>query len=85
MFNNCCNLVAINLSHFDTQEVINMQNMFDYCYKLIKIDLSSFNTQNVTNMSNMYEECKSLFKINRKSFIKNKNKLLKSKLFIIEI
>ena len=52
--------VLINLSNFNTKNVIDMGYMFNGCSSLTSIDLSSFNTNNVTNMSCMFRGCSSL-------------------------
>ena len=57
MFSNCYNLKNINLSNFNTQNVINMSNMFYDCKSLTNINLSNFNTQNFTYMSYMFFGC----------------------------
>jgi len=45
MFNGCSSLKDINLSNFNTQNVINMNAMFERCSSLKEINLSNFNTQ----------------------------------------
>ena len=67
MFYNCKNLIDINLSYFDTQEVTNMYDMFYGCDKLISLDLSSLNTKNVEMMFGMFMYCNSLSNINLSS------------------
>ena len=57
MFNDCKNLIDINLNNLDTSKVTNMSNMFYGCYGLEIIDLSSIDTSNVTNMSAMFGTC----------------------------
>ena len=44
---------SINLSSFDTSNIISMYGMFSNS-KLTSADFSSFNTEKVTNMSNMF-------------------------------
>ena len=68
MFCGCSNITSIDLSSFDTKNVIKMNNMFDKCYNLKDIDLSSFNTENVSNMSYMFSVCSNLKNINLSSF-----------------
>ena len=46
MFQNCYELTSIDLSNFDTRNVINFQDMFRDNYKLKYIDISSFNIIN---------------------------------------
>ena len=54
-------ITSLNLSNFNTDKVIDMNNMFTYCWSLKSINLSSFNTSNVTKMNEMFFECKSFF------------------------
>ena len=44
----------IDLSSFDTKNVINMYSMFLNTENIHELDFSSFNTENVTNMSKMF-------------------------------
>ena len=68
IFYNCDNLIKIDLSSFNTQNITNMFGMFSDCINLIEINLSSFNTKNVTNMSYMFNNCKNLIELNLLSF-----------------
>ena len=72
MFFGCENLIYIDLSSFNTINIINTSNMFSGCKKLINIDLSSFNTKNVKNMSQMFYDCNKLIRIDL-SFFNTKN------------
>ena len=64
MFYNCKNITNIDLSNFDTKNVLNMNNMFAYCESLISIDgISKLNTSNVVNMSSMFSNCISLISL----------------------
>jgi len=73
MLGKCCSLTRINLSNFNTQNVITMRSMFIKCKSLKYLDISNFNTQNVTEMDSMFKECKSLIKQN---VITNDKKIL---------
>ena len=64
MFYNCENIRNIDLSSFDTQNVIDMSYMFSRCFNLLNINLSRINTKNLKNMSNMFSNCQSLKNIN---------------------
>ena len=64
MFRYCYNLINIDLSSFDSQNVTNMSQMFCGCNNLISIDLSSLNTKNVSDMSQMFYDCNNLKNIN---------------------
>ena len=68
MFDGCVNLIKLDLSSFNTQNVKDISSMFFRCEKLIKLDLSSFNTQNVTNMRHMFKFYQNLFKLDLSSF-----------------
>ena len=61
----------VNLSSFNSNNVINMSYMFYKCSSMEKINLLSFNTLNVTNMSYMFSGCSSLKEINLLSFNTN--------------
>ena len=67
LFNDCKDLTSIDLSHFNTNYVINMRKMFHQC-EAEKIDLSGINTQNVTDMSSMLFSCVNLTNLNLSKF-----------------
>ena len=62
MFYGCSSLESIDLSSFNTTNVMNMSALFDKCSSLESLDLSSFNTTNVTDISDMFNDCCSLRK-----------------------
>ena len=72
MFSGCSSLTSLNLSFFDTKNVINMGYMFgDYksgCSSLTTFDLSTFNTKNVRDMQYMFCGCSNLESLNLDSF-----------------
>ncbi len=57
MFGYCKSLPSLDILHFDTRNVNDMQGMFRGCMSLSTLDLSNFNTEKVTNMSYMFYEC----------------------------
>ena len=70
IFYDCSSLTSLNLSNFNTNNVINMNNMFHNCSSLTFLDLSNFNTNNVTNMLFIFygvnkEKCKLICEDNR--------------------
>ena len=67
MFFGCNNLIDIDLSSFDTQNVTNIGGMFYNCNNLKRINLSSFDTKIVTNMMSMFYSCNNLTDINLSS------------------
>ena len=54
---------GISVIAYDTENVMNMNDMFRGCNSLTKLDLKNFNTKNVTNMEYMFFECSSLEKL----------------------
>ena len=54
MFYECKSLKELNLSNFNTNNVINMEYMFCGCSSLQELNLSNFNTSNVYNMNRMF-------------------------------
>ena len=55
------NLETLNLSKFDTSNVINFYAMFFYCEKLTSIaGLNNWKTKSATNMSSMFAGCQNL-------------------------
>ena len=57
MFFYCQSLISLNLSDFNTDNVIDMRNMFRKCKALTSLDLSNFNTQKVTNNRYTFYGC----------------------------
>ena len=68
MFYNCKNIIDIDFSKFNTENVTDMKYMFHGCSGLKSLNLSTFNTQNVTNMGSMFRECSNLTTVNLSSF-----------------
>ena len=65
MFDGCkYNLLSLDVSKFDTQDVKKMNNVFNDgyngCQWLTSLNLSSWNTSNVTTMKQMFSYCYSL-------------------------
>ena len=68
MFCECNNIIEIDFSKFNTENIKNMQYFLYCCSGLSSLNLSSFNTQNVDNMRNMFYGCSSLKSLNLSSF-----------------
>ena len=60
MFYNCNNLIALDLSQLDTQNMTDMNNMFYGCSGLTSLNLSTLDTHKVTDMSSMFYKCSGL-------------------------
>ena len=61
-------LTELNLSSFNTKNVVNMKYMFTKNDTLISLNLSNFNTINVENLEGLFYECIGISKLNLKSF-----------------
>ena len=68
MFYEISNLISVDLSNFDSSNVINMNEMFSGCENLINIDLSSFKSKNLKYMNEMFSGCENLIAIDLSSF-----------------
>lgn len=60
--------ITLNLSNFNTANVVNMKGMFKDSSRFTDINISSFNTSKVTDMSEMFYGATSLPTINLSSF-----------------
>ena len=62
IFSGCYKLEKLDLTYFNTQEVIDMSSLFEDCYSLkeIKIDKNKFNTRETQVMQKMFKNCYSL-------------------------
>ena len=78
MFQECNELISLDLSNFDTSKVTDMSYMFTKCHKLKKIKgINKFNTINVINMKAMFQECNELISLDLSSFNTSKIDSLK--------
>ena len=69
LFSNLPNVTEIKgLSHFNTNNVTNMDGMFMLASSLTSLNLSSFDTSNVTNMGGMFEGASLLTSLDLTSF-----------------
>ena len=68
MFYDCINITEIDLSHFDTSQVIYMNRMFYNCISLALLDLSHFDTSQVIYMNSMFYNCMSLTSLDLSNF-----------------
>ncbi len=64
----CPELTSLDLSTFNTSNVVNMEGMFQACEKLEYLNVSSFDTSSVTNFSWMFNYCENLEKIEISNF-----------------
>ena len=60
MFQRCTSLTTLDLSSFNSKEILNTSFMFTGCFALKTIDLSSFDTSKTTDMTFMFGGCSAL-------------------------
>ena len=69
MFDNCKSLEFLDLSDFDTSNVITLKGIFKGCESLKSIKgLNNFNTKNVLDFSEMFSSCSSLTSLDVSNF-----------------
>ena len=68
MFQDCKNIIEIDLSNFDASEVSEMKSMFCGCSSLYSINFSNINTSKVNNMNSMFNGCSSLISLDLSNF-----------------
>ena len=68
MFFGMSNLTTLDVSHFDTSKVTNMNGMFSYMLNLTTLDLSNFDTSKVTDMRDMFSDMNSLTSLDISNF-----------------
>lgn len=60
MFSECSALTTLDVSNWDTSNVLDMNFMFVRCSSLTTLDVSDWDTSNVANMHAMFDGCSSL-------------------------
>ena len=68
MFYSCNEIIEINLTHFDSSLVTQMNCMFLDCTNLVSVDLSNLDTSNVKNFGQMFQNCFSLISLDVSHF-----------------
>ena len=68
LFQECTNLVTLDLSMFNTSSATNMRSMFYKCENLESINMGSFDTTHVTTFNNFLFNCGRLLKVDLSSF-----------------
>ena len=63
-FSGCSSLNELDLSSFNTHNVLDMSSLFSGCHSLSSIDITILDTQNVENLEAMFSGCYSLESIN---------------------
>ena len=73
MFSDCIQLISLNLSHFNTSNVENLNCMFCDSTSISFLILSNFDTSKVIYTGLLFGNCPKLEYINIKNFIENDN------------
>ena len=69
MFQNCYEIVEMDLSHFDASHVTDMSYMFYGCISLTSINFKGFDTSSVTSfMHYMFSNCNKLYSLDLSGF-----------------
>ena len=68
MFYDCSGLTSLDLSNWNTSNVIYMSAMFYDCSRLTSLDLSNWNNSNVTYMNEMFYDCFRLTSLDLSNF-----------------
>ena len=58
--NNAQKIISIDLSHFDSSLVTNIDNLFSDCQELLALDISNFNSKNIKTSSAVFNNNKKL-------------------------
>ena len=72
MFEACRNLTTLDLSRFNTKNVVDMGSMFFECENLMSLNVSNFNTSKVNDMGYMFNGCKALTQLDLSNFYTSK-------------
>ena len=67
-FADCENIIKIDLTNFNSDNIIDMKGMFCNCKSLKNVNLSNNNTAKVKNMRDMFYNCRSLTDIDLSNF-----------------
>ena len=68
MFEYCSSLKQLNISNFNTSNVVDMNKMFHRCSSLTILDFSNFSVNKGKNLSRIFSECISLKEFNFPDF-----------------
>ena len=60
-FEKCSDIISLDFSNFNTENITNMRLIFSNCHKLKEIKgINKFNTNKVTNIKAMFQHCNEL-------------------------
>ena len=81
MFNECNELAFLDLSNFNTINVMDFGIMFQECFELKHVDISNFNFKNAKNIRWMFNKCYKLKEIKGINIINNLKDINKNGIF----
>ena len=81
LFSYLSKVTNINLSNFNTSNVVYMKQMFDFCINLESIDVTNFDISKVTSMMGMFRACKKLRTLDLSTWKCNGNYINATKMF----
>ena len=68
MFSGCSNIIEIDLSQLNQNNVRSFNNMFENCFSLTSINISNLNTSTSDDMSYMFHNCSKIKSLDLSSF-----------------
>ena len=71
---NSQSIISVDLSHFDSSLVTNMEGVFAYCFSIEEIHFTNFNTSSVKSMSYFFALCYNLKSLDLSGFQTSKVK-----------
>ena len=74
LFQNCVDIVEIDLSNFNSSLKNGMYHIFYNCISLTSINFNNFDTSSIENMEGIFEGCKNLKSLNLSNFNTSKVK-----------
>ena len=66
-FYNCNNLISVDLSNLNVDEVTSLKSLFMRCNSLKTVDISTWNPTSLTGIDNMFDGCTSLESVDMRS------------------
>ena len=56
-FKDCVNMTSLDISDWDTKEVLSMGGMFSGCKNMVNLNLGTLNTSSCNSLSSMFQQC----------------------------
>ena len=91
MFKDIKELIDVDFSYFNSENIIQIDSIFKNCIKLENVNFNNFSSKNIINMNSAFENCHELTGLNLSTFdttnLKSMTSMLKNcqNLFILDI